>query len=835
MPTLTALALTCSLAVASNDEFKSESHGFRVERPGDAWEFRQETLAASELKLSIYPKERTDGAVILSIRAKVVGDGETPEDVLAEALEAVERGPQYADVEEQTERIAGKKAPGLILRYKTPSSGDFRFRQNYLVEDGVRYVLEFHAPIGEYDGYARDLKKIFKSFDLVAPSREAKRERTRLGLIGRCGSEVEWEPSWNDAAAKARAERKLVLVLVRSLSGFNITDYARSGVFMNPDVIELVNERFILFRLEKGMDAPFKAQSSYGMSGTTFGTSLLIATPDGEIVGDSCAIAPAPAYDFLLESLERIEGFPGTPAPDGLAGIERAKRLIARGELDEATALLFEDRSAEGRLLLASIHRRLRRTDEAFAALAEARDADTGELETAIALAETVLHFRLGDTSAACQTLAGIEDADSNPEALFWRGACSIRSGNADDGERTWDELIDHFPESRWAWKAAATMDSTGFKAMASLRTEWPAEDVLDSLRWTEPAPLPNDAAAQAEADAVAYLLLHQRDDGSWISASEFRGKSEKYPNIFTDAVTAICGMAMLQRRDRPECEAAAENAVEFLLATHKQAKLAGEQEFFMDYTIWSHSWVLWFFADCLEAGVGDKTAMRSVMKDRIANLREKQKANGGWSYYLTSDLESGSEANQSISFVSAGAALGLLRAKEAGVAVPKRVVKDVLDCLEAMFDEENGVFQYMRFVGANGKPAVNPPGAAGRGPAIELALLHGGRGDVDRVRRALDVFMEHRASYSKELGKSLMHAGPDGQGSHYLMFDYALSAKAVRELPLEERAEYRAKILELILEGRGEHGGFQDTPLNGWAYGTAMALLALRDLELRP
>ena len=95
-------ALTASLvlagffAAANDGEFTSEAYGFRVERPDDSWEFRQETLEASELKLSLYPTDRTLGEVVLTIRAKIVGGTETAEKLLATALRSVRSGAAMA-------------------------------------------------------------------------------------------------------------------------------------------------------------------------------------------------------------------------------------------------------------------------------------------------------------------------------------------------------------------------------------------------------------------------------------------------------------------------------------------------------------------------------------------------------------------------------------------------------------------------------------------------------------------------------------------------------------------------------------------------------------------
>jgi hypothetical protein len=151
------------------------------------------------------------------------------------------------------------------------------------------------------------------------------------------------------------------------------------------------------------------------------------------------------------------------------------------------------------------------------------------------------------------------------------------------------------------------------------------------------------------------------------------------------------------------------------------------------------------------------------------------------------------------------------------------------LDCLEQMRDAD-GDFAYLAW--SSEAIETNPQGAAGRAPTCELALLDGGRSSAVRVREALDIFLEHRGTYSKELGKSLMHTGPDGQGSHYLLFDYAGAAASLGAIERRERARYRAAILEDVLRAHREGGAFVDNPMLGSASGTALALIALAELE---
>ncbi len=99
---------------------------------------------------------------------------------------------------------------------------------------------------------------------------------------------------------------------------------------------------------------------------------------------------------------------------------------------------------------------------------------------------------------------------------------------------------------------------------------------------------------------------------------------------------------------------------------------------------------------------------------------------------------------------------------------------------------------------------------------------------DAD-LRASLDYFLEHRETIRGEMGKSGMHAGPHGQGCHYVWFDYMTAADAAVDLRDDT---IRGAMLEEILRARLKDGGFaEDFPTMGRAYATAAALLAMEKL----
>ena len=62
---------------------------------------------------------------------------------------------------------------------------------------------------------------------------------------------------------------------------------------------------------------------------------------------------------------------------------------------------------------------------------------------------------------------------------------------------------------------------------------------------------------------------------------------------------------------------------------------------------------------------------------------------------------------------------------------------------------------------------------------------------------------------FAAEQGKTLMHAGAAGQGSHYLLFDYCTAAAAFAVLDRSAQARARRPLLEMILAAHNEDGSF--------------------------
>jgi len=814
-----------------NEEiYVNQTQGFSIERPGPEWRFRVASgPGAASFRLVITPGSKATPQV--TVQVTPVAGKTTSKHLVAAARARVADRPEYSDVEELTRSIAGKTAHGIRVRYKT-SAASFTIQQHYVIAGGNRYVLQCHALSGEFAANRKRFDKALSSFRLLPVSAEARRARRLRALAQKCGSEIEWAKTWKEAAQRARNESRLVLVSVWRLSGFDIIDAQQMGPFMDPDIIDLVRQRFVAFRHEPGMPAPFVDQGSYGMSKTTFGRAILVVDADGHVLAETSAVNRFAVYDFLVASLARLGSKP-VAEPRARSAIDRAELALRRGELDRASQLLQGLEGAHE--LRASLYRRRRQGDRALAEIAGAIAA--GSKSPSLMLEQASVLAGLGRIDKARAVLREIiARHPAGPEvagAQYWLGALSLCDGDVRRARASFDRVIAAYGDSRWSWLSAATLIAMSKVPELKPRTQWPSEEALAEYRYRAPETRRASDLARVQRDATAYLLRSQRDDGSWADGTELVLGRTVPPHPFSIAKAAICGQSLLERRaDDPRHLDAALRALRFVLAANAQERQKAAKPSFMDYTPWSKAYSLWFIADCLSAGVGDTAALRAAARELVDELAARQKPGGGWSYYITRTLADGySPSTRSISFTTATVVRALVAAKSAGIEVAKSLLGRGLDCLEAMRNQ-NGTFEYFMAPTPPPRPrATRRPGAAGRGPVCELALFEGGRGSLDRLRGALGILMEHREALARQLGKVLMHAGSDGQGCHYLMFDYATAASAVAYLPQAERSRYRPWLLDLVLAARATGGSFRDTELTGWAYGTAMALRAFRAL----
>jgi hypothetical protein len=827
---LAAALLLAGLAAparADDELLVSEpAHGFRITRPDDSWITYSSEGATPDAAwtLSLYPRD-SQGLPSAVVYVKDHDGKSTAEDVRAAAIKLVEgRGQTVLALDEAP--LDGRTAARLHVRAAAADGRTYEAELRYLVVPPLVYAVQVAwDPAG---GPSAALQSLFDSFATFPPERAAPDADTErlTALAARCGSELPWATSWDDAAQRARDEGRLVLVFFEHYTVLDVPHTQASGELMDEDVVALAQACCVALRLGIDDPSPFRDVTAWGMGSHSWGGLALVVTPDGEVRGQLGVNNAFLLADMLRAALEHPD-LTHDPRPLD-ARLDRAQECLARGDFAGAESLLADADSPRGHRLRADLRRQQRRGEDALAELAAAKQGADDALLADIAVEQAVVQLRLARWTEAGATLRdALERWPEGPradEAQWWLGCVEMLTQGFPAGRERWRALADAHVDSRWAWKAAANVLDGGAFVNGGERLDWPAPEVFAAAAEPASAPLSVNEAQRAERDARAFLLASQQPDGSWVSPMDaFTVGNSGY----TLAVTAVCGSSLLPDRERdPAVEVAVGRARDFLLASHAAGRLAGGRDLMGVYSIWARALSLRFLAQCRGARLGDADGLDSAIESLLASVLDSQHERGGWPYVVISG-HSAEGLDPSASFLTAGVILALLDVRAAGVDVPQGPIARGLAFLQRL-RQPDGAFRY--FADVPELPG-NPEGG-GRGPVCALALLRGGVGNRDDLRTALAAFDAQRAALRREWGKDVCHTGPEGQGAHYLFYDWAFAAAAVAELPPSDRAPWRKSLLQDILAQRDAEGAYVDMPALGRAYGTAMALAAFRALS---
>ena len=816
------VSATAALAQDAGDGRVFESWQLALALP-DGWSLADAPGGDAPFHVELRPDD--DRPLKLAVQARAGGPG-SELSLLQQTLEYVEAG-DYERPRECAFEFGELELPGFELEVDTDGES-YLLSRGYLQRSGLVYVFEVVVLERERRRHADAVAEVWSGIAFLEPGEERLRELGLRAQAGRCGTALDWAPGWGVAAELARDRGTLVLVHLDRQRGFDIPDEAKRSVFTDPDVIELVRERYVPFELRELGSVPFASPERYGLSKTTFGVACLLVTPDGDVVAEQ----RLPGYRFLREHARG-----GDEPADDLPALERASALIARGEHDAASELLEGEESAAALGMLADVARRERRGPDALALLDRARVAPGGEALAADLGADRLrVLLGLGRQREAVELARDLlEDHPAHaraPEVRFRLGETERALGNREAAEAVLTELCDELPEDPWAAQAAALLMHPMWEIAERWDRRWPDEALVELMTPKVFEPLPRSRAAQALDDAVAWLLDRQVTDGSWPTRYLLRERGAKPPDDIHVGTASFAVRALLavredvrgERRQRLEASVAA--GVEFLRRACEAHRDDDSPVFYMDYMVWTHSCWLEAFAAAHEAGLLERAELEELGGWCVEELLRRQTPAGGWSYYLSGDLDSGvTEATVPFSFVTATVLLALERARDAGLEVSDDVLARGVESLAA---QRSGV--HFGYSSLERDPGALP-GAAGRGPLCMLALLRQGAAAEDELEDALESYLDHAHTLTAELGKVLMHAGPHGQGSHYVLYDLHWAGRAALELPRAKRESIAKRVLDELLAARTADGSFLDFPIVGPSFGTAVAVGVLASL----
>jgi hypothetical protein len=589
--------------------------------------------------------------------------------------------------------------------------------------------------------------------------------------------------------------------------------YSQQVLFADPDVAELATHAFVPLRctLDQELSDRFSLKPLAFVE-----PAVVFLDGDGKVV----------------HFVERIRTFHGQWFADLCCRVlEHGKVALPADDVDgmrrvgrwrEALALASrqEPKDAAVWLQIARLQRLLRLPDQALDSVQKARAAKPGrKLQGDVDCEEGLL---LSMTGRLLDAQVRLEDgwrstSERAAEAGYWHALNALRLGDEVGAMRRFTLVAQKFPDARFGQRARANATLgpddrplgaafTGFEALAYL-PEAAYRGLPKDTTWQGDRLTP-DAMAR---NAVEFLLTQQRDDGGFTDARyAYWPNSEITPNVWV-AITSISMTALWEHREaHPDLQARIDRALQrgedYILDPKRLNRGANED-------CYSDAYRLMYLA---RRASGSDGAVREQLVARMNEVVQaaaaRQKGSGFWAHEYENAFATGAVLQE------------VLAAKAAGATVPTEVTDKAAAALLSA-RHQNGTYSYG---GAAGGRPTGLKDSAGRMPVCEGTLLQLGRSDLDKVRFALANFWDHMQNL-EGVRRNDFHS--DGELGGFFFFHSVFHAsEVVRLLPEEEQAAQWARFLPLLQQIPELDGSFLDSHELGRSYGTAMALLTLRN-----
>ena len=350
------------------------------------------------------------------------------------------------------------------------------------------------------------------------------------------------------------------------------------------------------------------------------------------------------------------------------------------------------------------------------------------------------------------------------------------------------------------------------------------------------------DATSATKSAIAALLALQEGEDGDqWPYEGVYREDRGQLPVGYRVGGTSIACMGLIAApgyATDADRRAAVERGVAFVLKTLDAPRM--QVEFVGNYDVrgWGHIYALQLLLHLqdhalvpkqLEEAVVVKTAW--LVKALVDSAIPKS---GGWNYSRPRGYRS--PQNRASTFMTAPALQALFHARARGHDVSAEVVTQALDALERARAKPGGY--------AYGSPATSQadveeetltmmdktPSAAARAAACETTLMLAGRGDPERLQRAVDLFFAHWDDLAVRKSQTGTHVMPYGIAPYYFMYGHLYAAQAIEQIADPARRDVlREKMRAVLARSREADGSWNDRQFGrSGGYGTALALLTL-------
>lgn len=404
---------------------------------------------------------------------------------------------------------------------------------------------------------------------------------------------------------------------------------------------------------------------------------------------------------------------------------------------------------------------------------------------------------------AFAEALARLDDS---AEARYLRAHVLDKQGEVERARGLWEGLVVDDRHGPWGSRAAVRLQEREGRL-----DEWEtfaAFDVELLAKTTEVRLRDLDGVLER---AVAYLLGQQRPDGQWrdpfVDTHPMPGPGSKYDKSVPRTGLVVDALIRMRGRVRG-LDDAIERGLAYVGAFADAPK--------------PHTWKLTYALHAqvavLRSDLGE-AAKRVVRRwaSRLVEALGKVQHQGGWSYMPPPRIHS---------FNTAPVLLMLTEFPALGVDVPARMREDAASFLEGLRREkEPREFSYAANIHHQ-----TVRSSSCRTALCELALLeHRGGRKLAGLRAGVKLFFEHEPGVrdTTKVFESFFSPTSMHDAYHYF-FGHYYAARAFAKLPKAE-AKRRAKRQIDVLLGQVElDGSFVDAQMQGKSYSTAMAVLTL-------
>jgi len=355
---------------------------------------------------------------------------------------------------------------------------------------------------------------------------------------------------------------------------------------------------------------------------------------------------------------------------------------------------------------------------------------------------------------------------------------------------------------------------------------------------FAEEAPSASDRDPAAIAKGVELLLSMEEGEnqGEWPYEGVYRVGGQ-IPIGYRVGGTGIVGVALLEapglEEDVPRQQAIARaatfvcSAVEHPLMRHKFSST-------YDVRGWGYAYGAAFLARLVKHDRVPEALAETLPKAVEFYLQGIAATEipryGGWNYARRAGFD---KPGAQSPFMTGGTLQALFEIQAAGFEVDPGLVQRGLKSLEYT-RAPNGAYVYAGIPSPRQPGEI--PGAMGRMLVAEATLALAGRGDEERIEKAIQAFVEHWDELDKRRAKNGTHKPPYGVAPYYFYFAHHYAAQAIELLPEAKRPKYRAQLREKLFSVQLENGSWNDRVFPRTAnFGTAFSVLALAMPEITP